>query len=84
MEETVYGSGPFRMLDLRKLRELVEIVGWRKATFLLCIALLASRTVTFEQCLILLLLALAPELSRKSEKERLKKKAKPLARSFKL
>ena len=55
------------MLDLSKLRKLVESVGWPKATFLLCIALLASRTVTFEQCLILLLLSLIT--SRRDEED---------------
>lgn len=69
------------MLDLSKLRKLVESVGWPKATFLLCIALLASRTVTFEQCLILLLLAHVPEPSQKGEQRSLKKK---VTRAFKL
>lgn len=71
------------MLDLRKLRELVEVVGWRKATFLLSIALLASKTVTFEQCLILLLIAQVPELSRQSREDKPKTRAKRLPRLFK-
>jgi hypothetical protein len=53
------------MLDPHKIRSLVETVGWPRTAFLLSMALLASRIVTFEQCMILLLIALAPAFSER-------------------
>jgi len=54
------------MLEPRKVRALVETLGWPRTVFLLSLALLASRIVTFEQCMILLLIALAaPFLSNR-------------------
>jgi hypothetical protein len=53
------------MLDPRKVRSLVETLGWPRTAFLLSMALLASRIVTFEQCVILLLIALAPAFSKR-------------------
>ena len=53
------------MFDPRKVRALVETVGWPRTAFLLTLALPASRIVTFEQCVILLLIALAPALSKR-------------------
>jgi len=52
------------MLDPRKLGSLVQTIGWPRAAFLVCVALLASHIVTFEQGIILLLVALAPAFSR--------------------
>jgi hypothetical protein len=52
------------MLDPRKVRSLVERLGWPRTAFLLSMALLASRIVTFEQCMILLLIALATPFSK--------------------
>jgi hypothetical protein len=57
------------MFDPRKVRSLLETVGWPRTVFLLCTGLLASRIVTFEQCIILLLVALAPLFSRYSKKK---------------
>lgn len=52
------------MLDPRKVRSLVETLGWPRTAFLLSMALLASRIVTFEQCMILLLIAVAAPFSK--------------------
>jgi hypothetical protein len=52
------------MLDPRKVRSLVETLGWPRTAFLLSLALLASRIVTFEQCMILVLIALAAPFSK--------------------
>lgn len=46
------------MFEPRKVRALVETLGWPRTAFLLSLALLASRIVSFEQCLILLLISL--------------------------
>lgn len=53
------------MFNPRKVRALIETMGWPRTAFLLSLALLASRIVTFEQCMILLLIALAPALSKR-------------------
>jgi hypothetical protein len=60
----------FQMLDPRKVRSLVETVGWPRTAFLLSMALLAARIVTFEQCVILLLIALVPAFSKHPDKRR--------------
>jgi hypothetical protein len=52
------------MFEPRRVRALVETLGWPRTVFLLSLALLASRTVTFEQCMILLLIALAAPFSK--------------------
>lgn len=53
-----------RMFDPRKVRPLVETIGWPRTVFLLCIGLLVSRIITFEQSILLLLVALQPSFSR--------------------
>jgi hypothetical protein len=50
------------MLDPHKVRSLVTTLGWPRTAFLLSVALLASRIVTFEQCMILLLIALGARI----------------------
>ena len=47
------------MLDSEKIRSAVLMLGWPKAIYFACLLLLLRHVVTFDQCLILLLLAVA-------------------------
>ena len=61
------------MLDPDKIGASIRTFGWPKAMYFVCLLLLFRHVVTFEQCLILLFVALAlgflpPELRALSRK----------------
>lgn len=45
------------MLDVEKIRSAVLTLGWPKAIYFACLLLLLRHAVNFDQCLILLLVA---------------------------
>ena len=47
------------MLDVDKIRTAVATFGWSKAIYFACLILLVRHIVTFDQCLILLFVAIA-------------------------
>jgi hypothetical protein len=51
------------MLDMEKIRKSVAVLGWPKAIYSACLLLLVMHTVSFDQCLVLLLIALFLELA---------------------
>jgi hypothetical protein len=45
------------MFDTNKIRKSVAVLGWPKTMFSACLALLFTRIISFDQCLILVFLA---------------------------
>jgi hypothetical protein len=50
------------MLDLDKIGISIRTLGWAKGAFVMCLILLFRHVVKFEECLILILIALALEI----------------------
>jgi hypothetical protein len=50
------------MLDMEKIRKSVAALGWPKAAYSACLVLLVAHVISFDQCLVLLLIALVVEL----------------------
>jgi hypothetical protein len=50
------------MLDLDKIGISIRTLGWAKGAFVMCLILLFRHVVKFEECLILILIALAVEI----------------------
>jgi hypothetical protein len=54
---TIMKGTAMNFFDFRKLRRAVREWGWKRCVFVVCLSMLFMHRVTFNECLILLLVA---------------------------
>jgi hypothetical protein len=62
------------MLDTDKIRKSVAVLGWPKAMYSVCLILLFTRVISFDQCLVLVFIAWVLDIldTRNKASERLR------------